>query len=125
MGSPISFENGEEIKEIRDSEPPVKKVDWFDKVVKGNKEYYLSKANYRVFQLTYASDGVRAKNGGSVSKIIEFRSFGDNAYKVEELDDNFKVVYNKYALGLFHIENQELTKINHSTLNKINQFFAY
>lgn len=124
MGSPIKFSSEEEIKEIRDNQPPIKLISSFDQVSKGNRNYYLSKENYRIFRLIFAFDGVRAKVGGSVKKIIEFRNFGDNAYKVSELDTNFKVVYNKYSIGLFHIENGELTKINHSTLNRINEFFV-
>lgn len=124
MGSPIKFSSVEEIKEIRDNQPPIKLISSFDQVSKGNRNYYLSKENYRIFRLIFAFDGVRAKVRGSVKKIIEFRNFGDNAYKVSELDTNFKVVYNKYSIGLFHIENGELTKINHSTLNRINEFFV-
>ena len=55
---------------------------------------------------------------------MNFRRFDDDFYSVANFNEEFKVVYNENSLGLFNIDNGELTKINRSMLNTILKFFT-
>ena len=128
LGSPWRFDDENNIKEILVKEPKRNDVLLYERTEReGKSPIYLSKVNYRLFELEFAKEGAKAKNknSGRLEQIISFRNFGENAYKIEDFNDIFKVVYNEYSLGLFHIPNKELTTLNHSTINTITQFFAY
>lgn len=128
LGSPIEFSDANSIKEVLISEPNRKDILKYERVERqGKTPVYLSKANYRVFELSFTKEGAKAKrkDTGRTEQIIDFRNFGENAYKIQDYSEIFKVVYNEYSLGLFYIPNDELTTLNHSTINKITQFFGY
>lgn len=128
LGSPWEFEDENNIKEVLVKDPKRNDILLYDRVERpGKSPIFLSKISYRLFELSFAKEGAKAKNknSGKTEQIIGFRNFGENAYKIKEYSDVFKVVYNEYSLGLFYIPNEELTTLNHSTINTITQFFGY
>lgn len=90
--------------------------------------FYISKATYKLKDLVFTRQGLDYNYSDGKRKhsesLINFRRFDDDFYSVANFDEEFKVVYNENSLGLFNIDNGELTKINRSMLNTILKFFT-
>ena len=118
--------------EIPIVKPKLKKKDVeadFSKVQKSNGVvFYVSNSTYYLADLVFTRKGLDynySRGGRNYSEsLMNFRRFDDDFYSVANFNEEFKLVYNENSLGLFNIENGELTKINRSMLNTILKFFT-
>lgn len=126
MASPIVYEDLNSIYEVRNEEPRKSRAEEYDIVKMPYGTYYVGREAVPILNLRIRNRSAAAKlSDGSYRKIVEFRNYGEDAYKATDLDENFKVIYHKNDLGLFHKKNRQLTAIKTNALNKIIDFFEF
>jgi len=126
MASPIVYEDINSVYEVRSEEPRKSRLDEYDIVKMPYGTYYVGREAVPILNLRIRNRSAGAKlSDGSYRKIVEFRNYGEDAYKATDLDENFKVIYHKNDMALFHKKNRQLTAIKTDALNKIIDFFEF
>lgn len=122
LATQFTIDDLENIPELRRQPPKSKDVANYDKlegVGRGAPVYYVSKTKYPIAQSEFVSKGLTS-NG---KRLMVLPNLGDDGYMITSFNEKLNIVYNEKSLGLFYKPLGELTKINHSTLNKIREFF--
>jgi hypothetical protein len=122
LAAQFNIDDLENIPELRLQAPKSKEADQYDRVQgigRGAPTYYVSKSKYSISQSEFVSKGLTSDG----TRLMVLPNLGDDGYMTTSFNEKLNIVYNEKSLGLFYKPLGELTKINHSTLNKIREFF--
>ena len=122
LAAQFKIEDLNKIPELRIQAPKAKEADNYKQIKgvgRGAPTYYVSKKQYPIADSEFVSKGMTSEG----TRLMVLPNLGDDGYMTTPFNEKINLVYNEKSLGLFYKPLGELTKINHSTLNKIREFF--
>ncbi len=119
--SPVPFKSIYGIPILTKSKKQAK--DQSESYLIAGKEWYKTGEYKNFLQLKFSNSGLTAVENYTDKIVFPFKKLklGDT-YLVGSYNDEFKLVYNEKRIGLYNLNNKELSQLNNSTLVEIQKF---